>query len=268
MFSWVFEDTVRVPGRWQGLGDGKHRSTQFMAWRSGDRLHAACDLMVPRGTAILAVCKGTVMSYVNGFKDPRDNPPDRLDAALTIRHEPEGRPAFIVRYGEVEPKGTHGIDWSKGKTVEAGRVIAEVGRHRQLHFELYADGKSKPGLSIAWGAIGRREKRPNQYTQDDIDALLAAGYDADFQRRADLANPSDFLRSLQRGDTPPAVQPFVNAGNAVFDFSDDESSFVFRQRPIGIRYPSLQQLRRPPAPADPRFAPLQRIHSLGEEDDR
>ena len=267
MFHWPFEDSVRVPGRWKGLGNGKHRTTQFMARREGDRLHAACDLMVPRGTAVLAVCKGKVLNYVNGFKDPRSNPPDRLDAALTILHQPEGLPEFIVRYGEVEPKGTNGVQRPKGESIDAGQFIAEVGRHRQLHFELYASGKTTPGLSIAWGAIGRREKRPNAYTQEDIDALVEAGYEPYFQRRNDLANPAEFLEALKAGTTPPAPRPFRGQGAETPDPTLQDSA-VFHDPSTTIGLPVWRWMLRPPGPRDLSFWLMQRVHSLGEEDDR
>jgi murein DD-endopeptidase MepM/ murein hydrolase activator NlpD len=267
-FHWPFDKKVRVPGRWKGLGTGKARTTQFMARREGGRLHAACDLMAPRGTAIHAVCDGTVLSYVNGFKDPRDNPPGRLDAALTVLHQPEGLPAFIVRYGEVEPRGTNGISWSKGNPVDAGEVIAEVGRHRQLHFELYASGDNSPGLSISWGGIGRRQKTPNAYTQDDIDALTEAGYEPYFQRRKDLANPSDFLQALQKGETPPAVHAFRSPGGEVLD-ATIQDSVVFHDPSFAFGFfPGWSFMRRPPGPRDVNFHSLQRLHSLGEEDER
>ena len=119
----------------------------------GRRKHAACDLLAPLGTEILAVDDGVLIQAPYAFYHGT--------FALEVWHT-----YFVVRYGEIS-RAAAGL--RAGSTVTRGQVIAYVGRmHRDsmLHFEMYSGFDSGP-LTV-------RSNPP-------------------FQRRPDLMDPTGFL---------------------------------------------------------------------------
>jgi murein DD-endopeptidase MepM/ murein hydrolase activator NlpD len=129
---------------------------RFGAERSGGRLHAGCDLIVPEDTPIYAVADGRVTLGPYAFHHGTDAIEFTLD---------DGR---IVRYCEIK-RAADGI--TRGVRVEEGQLIAYVGKmyvESMLHFELY-DGSGSGGLTL-------RNNPP-------------------YQRRRDLVNPTSFLDS-------------------------------------------------------------------------
>ncbi|MFO1372573.1 MAG: peptidoglycan DD-metalloendopeptidase family protein [Candidatus Competibacteraceae bacterium] len=121
----------------------------------GHRSHAGCDLIAPKGTAILAVADGEVIQNPYYFYSGTN--------ALEVRHAG----GFVVRYGEIS-HAAQGV--SAGKPVTRGQVIAYVGKldsgSSMLHFEMYA--------GTASGALTVRSNQP-------------------FQRRSDLLDPTSYL---------------------------------------------------------------------------
>lgn len=146
-------------------GTSKHR---------GDRIHAACDLVVPAGTPVFAVEKGTVL------KVPRKA--FHLGTyTITIKHQ-----NFIIRYAEVaQTRFVNEFD-----EVAEGQQIGTVGRNNNggamLHFEMYS-GAAEGSLS--------REINPSKYLH------VKHG---NFLRRKDLLDPTPYLDSwsiwLRAGD--------------------------------------------------------------------
>jgi murein DD-endopeptidase MepM/ murein hydrolase activator NlpD len=136
--------------------DGKHKR-YFGAPRkdkSGHyRAHAACDLIAPVGTEVLAVDDGTIVNFAYFYHDTN---------YVTVRH---GN-GLVVRYGEIS---TMASGLKIGATVTRGQVIAYVGLlsggSHMLHFEVYA-GTIK-GHHLSGGGK--------------------------FRRRADLLDPTDYL---------------------------------------------------------------------------
>jgi murein DD-endopeptidase MepM/ murein hydrolase activator NlpD len=102
--------------------------------------HAACDLIAPPGTPVLAVGTGFVREAPAPFY-PTTGP--QITYAFSIQHK-----GFIARYCEIDRK----IEVKVGDYVEAGQVIAYVGDqpgspgYDMLHLELY-DGTAFGDLS-------------------------------------------------------------------------------------------------------------------------
>lgn len=120
----------------------------------GNRKHAGCDLIAPRGTEIYAVEGGVVETKPYLFYRGTYAVEFRLDSGK------------LVRYCEIE-KLASGI--TKGSPVSEGGLIAYVGKmyvSSMLHFELYEGSGSGP-LTV-------RSNPP-------------------YQRRSDLIDPADYL---------------------------------------------------------------------------
>ena len=210
MFYWPFNSTVQTRGRWQRRGG--RRSVGFASARGGGRLHAACDLMVPENTEIRAITDGVVLWYRRFYEGTWQ---------LTVRHEPTTLQPFIVRYGEVKKPEDGGIEWNSGQTFEGGEVIAKVGRldsgASMLHFELYATTQSFPSLSIGrrW-RNGSHSRAPESFSQEERADIQQEGrWHFDFQRRVDLADPTDFLIALQQGQAPSQPQPYSQSNQVI-----------------------------------------------------
>jgi murein DD-endopeptidase MepM/ murein hydrolase activator NlpD len=126
---------------------------RFGSPRSGNRLHAGCDLIAAEGTEIRAVEAGVVVRGPYPFYHGTH--------AIEVRHGTR-----IVRYCEI--RGTaEGL--GVGSAVSEGQVIAYVGRmyrDSMLHFEMYE--------GTATGQLTQRSNPP-------------------YQRRSDLMNPTDYL---------------------------------------------------------------------------
>jgi hypothetical protein len=134
----------------------KSGGREFRANRSGGtRKHAACDLIAPKGTEILAMEDGQVIQGPYFFYEGT--------YALEIKHIS----GMVVRYGEISQTVPAGI--TAGARVSQGQVIARVGQltsgSSMLHLEIYQGTKTGP--------------------------LTQSGNE--FKRRSDLVDPTPFL---------------------------------------------------------------------------
>jgi murein DD-endopeptidase MepM/ murein hydrolase activator NlpD len=109
---------------------------------NGNRLHAGCDLLGPRGTTIYAIADGTLVRNEYYFYTGT--------YAVELRHGP-----YIVRYGEIL-----GGSYIGGHSVRRGQPIAKIGRldsgSSMLHFEMYSNGSSTNSLTTSSGPYKRR----------------------------------------------------------------------------------------------------------------
>jgi len=155
----------------------KSGGRKFGADRSNGRKHAGCDLIAPVGTPIFAVADGTVL-------DASKKEFYHHTHALEIQH-----PGFVARYCEIESVAPGIV---KGKGVQAGQVVAYVGRMftmSMLHFEIYA--------GILSGSLTVLANKP-------------------YKRRADILNPTAFLDRLSNHvlESHDPVEPIASAGAA------------------------------------------------------
>jgi murein DD-endopeptidase MepM/ murein hydrolase activator NlpD len=233
MFHWVFAADVAVGGGWTEPGQPhlQQRTRRFRSWRGGGRWHAACDLAVPLGTPIRAVCDGTVLARSSFYEGTWQ---------VTVLHRHEGMAPFIVRYGEVLAPADGGEIAAAQADVAGGSVIARVGqldgRGQMLHFELYAGSDLARSLSIA----ERYRSDPDTYTDELREQIADHGWDPDFQRRNDLADPTAFLLALRDGRLPPPPSPYRRASATPplerIDFGEDE---------VGVIHGRVHQPHRP-----------------------
>ena len=101
--------------------------------------HAACDLIAPPGTPVLAVANGFVRDAPYQFY-PKEGP--LITYAFSIQHQ-----GFVARYCEIDRK----VEVKVGDYVLEGQVIAYIGDQPgsdMLHLELY-DGTEFGELSTA-----------------------------------------------------------------------------------------------------------------------
>jgi murein DD-endopeptidase MepM/ murein hydrolase activator NlpD len=122
--------------------------------------HAACDLIAPPGTPVLAVGDGFVRDAPYPFY-PTEGP--QITYAFSIQHR-----GFVARYCEIARK----VEVKVGDFVLDGQVIAYVGDqpgHDMLHLELF-DGTEFGELSTP--------------------RILA---NAPFFRRSDVMDPTPYL---------------------------------------------------------------------------
>ncbi|MEZ5428512.1 MAG: M23 family metallopeptidase [Pyrinomonadaceae bacterium] len=151
---------TKIPKWGYHKGSGKR---WFGATRDGGRTHAACDLIASPGKPVLAVDTGTYL-YRESFYLGTD--------ALVVQHN-----GFLVRYGEVsKDKKVKGL--KRGDTVHPGQVIGYVGGLKMLHFEMYKGTE-----------IGPLTQRKNK-TFYNVPG-------ANYQRRADLMDPTPYLNQLK-----------------------------------------------------------------------
>lgn len=132
----------------------------------GDRIHAACDLVVKPGTPVLAVEWGIVLDV-----PPTPFIPGSRLFSVIIEHS-----SFIARYCEIAKEKPTEIH--VGATVQEGQMIGTVEKNSRgggmLHFEMYSKG-----------AVGRYTQRTNmKYLH-----VPAKNY----QRRKDLMDPTPYL---------------------------------------------------------------------------
>ncbi len=129
----------------------------YGARRPNGRLHAANDLLGKPGNLVLAVASGVIIDYYEFYCGTY---------AIVVDHG-----GFIARYGEVASMVPGVAIKSK---VQKGQAIGKMGAlcsgSAMLHFEKYK-GTLKGNLTV-------RENMP-------------------FQRRADLENPTSFLKGLK-----------------------------------------------------------------------
>ena len=134
---------------------------RFGADRPNGRKHAACDLLAPLDTPVLAVARGLILKSPYKFYRAKNHV---WTYALEVKHTK----GYIVRYTEVD-RCAEGIE--TGASVEEGQTIAYVGAALMLHFELYKGTEHGP---------------------------LTDRSRTGFQRRADLLNPTSFIDSLRQ----------------------------------------------------------------------
>ena len=156
----------------------KSGGREFRANRSGGRRkHAACDLIAPKVTEILAMEDGQVIQGPYFFYEGT--------YALEIKHVS----GMVVRYGEISQTVPAGI--TAGARVSQGQVIARVGQltsgSSMLHLEIYQGTKTGP--------------------------LTKSGNE--FMRSSDLINPTPFLDAARLvGTTAPVIPLGPNQGRA------------------------------------------------------
>ena len=208
MFHWPLQPGVATRGHWERRGGP--RSVGFASARGGGRLHAACDLMVPAGTAVHAISDGEVVRFRRFFHGTYQ---------LVVRHTHPGLEPFLVRYGEVRSPDDGGLPMRAGTAVAGGDLIARVGRLRtgasMLHFELFATVAARPSLSIAEAL----KRDPDSYSQQERATIRTRGWHWDFQRRLDLADPTDFLLAIRDGRMPAQPTPYTRAAPTVYHFA-------------------------------------------------
>jgi murein DD-endopeptidase MepM/ murein hydrolase activator NlpD len=128
----------------------------------GTRRHAACDLIVPPGTPVLAVEQGIVLKVPKTafFQNTY---------TVIVDH-----PNFIVRYAELDINRPV----KEGDHVSEGQQIGTVGKNYKgkgmLHFEMYKKTATGP-LTQTWN---------DKYLYVPI---------RNYQRRKDLMDPTPYL---------------------------------------------------------------------------
>ena len=149
----------QFPVKGETTHDFASAQRRFGAGRGG-RLHAACDLYRYKNEPIMAVAPGTVLRPIYPFYQGT--------FALEVRHSG----GFVVRYGEITGKVAAGI--KGGAPVSMGQVVGYMGKvssgccNPMLHFELYSGSRT--------GSLSGGGK---------------------FRRRADLLDPTQYLRRWQ-----------------------------------------------------------------------
>lgn len=141
------------------------RPARFGNTRPKGRVHAGCDLYVPEGTAVHAVADGIIRTDLSPFYEGT--------ASIVIDHL-----FFIVRYGELsfEAPVNDGVYSNPvSGEVKEGRILGYVKRTNypvpMLHFEMYSGSGSGP--------LTNRMNKPTQ-------------------RRSDLMDPTDWLKSMAK----------------------------------------------------------------------
>lgn len=143
-------------------------------WRrdGGDRVHAGCDLYAPLESDVVAVDAGIVVEISTKYA--------KHTKAISILHAGIG----IIRYGEIVSV-TEEFFKIGAKVEKGGLVIGKVGQVAKvspmLHFEMF-DGSGSGRLSNTVDKIEYKNAgvQPN----------------ANYERRADLMNPTAFLQRL------------------------------------------------------------------------
>jgi len=154
-------------------------AARFGANRSGGRLHAAVDLISPKGKPVYAVADGVVLSYRYFYSGTYSVVVDHND--------------FIVRYGEIKNLA-NGI--TLGSSVKKGEVIAYVGLlnsgSSMLHFEMYSGVcKDVNGNTIKIIESDKRGDGLTDRTNDPSNPFRQ------YERRCDLLNPTSDVKSWE-----------------------------------------------------------------------
>ncbi|GIU81017.1 MAG: hypothetical protein KatS3mg006_0081 [Pyrinomonadaceae bacterium] len=151
-------------------GNYKEGMAQFGWPRARGRLHAGCDLYAPFKSDVVAITDGIVVEVGDFYLGTQ---------ALAIRHEGIG----VVRYGEIVeiPESFYKV----GAKVKAGDIIGKVGQvikiSAMVHLELFDGTKIGPLTDRTKGI---------KYYNDGVKR------DGNYQRRADLMNPTKLLDRL------------------------------------------------------------------------
>jgi murein DD-endopeptidase MepM/ murein hydrolase activator NlpD len=128
---------------------------RFFGNDRGGVLHAACDLIAPKGTPVLAVEAGKVLRgplwfFLSGPKVEQDGKQVCAPGVecLLVYERQVKHATFIARYGEIDRKLPPGI--APGVEVKEGQVIAYVGAQTvstMLHFEMFANVNDREPLT-------------------------------------------------------------------------------------------------------------------------
>jgi len=142
--------------------------------KGGARVHAGCDLYAPLESDVVAIDGGMVVEISLAFTPNTQ--------AISIRHEGIG----VIRYGEIVkiPKEFLKVNAKikSGERVVIGKVGHAVSKlSPMLHLEMY-DGSGNGPLSD--------KSHKTEYKNEGVLK------DADYERRADLMNPTKFLERL------------------------------------------------------------------------
>jgi len=124
-------------------------------------VHLGVDLSCPPGTPVLAMCDGVVERVDD------DAAPGGYGPVVTIRHTPQGVPAFFTLSGHLSRRSVTRL--APGRVVAGGDVIGAVGEPAEnggwpphLHFQLMTDlldldgpfpGVAEPGQWDAWAGL-------------------------------------------------------------------------------------------------------------------
>lgn len=125
-----------------------------------ERHHAGEDLLAPRGTVIVATEDGELVKL----------DPEWYDGSGSVLLQTDSGP--VINFGEVEPNSWEEFGHVEGAHVSKGDPIARVGRHRQLHFEMYANNTRKTSRWM-WG------KAPPASLRDPVPYLRLAACSGD-----------------------------------------------------------------------------------------
>ena len=168
----IFPIDIRPDVPWRHLR--RSRDAYFGAGRVGYPIHGACDLLVPAGTAVLAVQDGTIIRGPYEFLsiDDKDNDCRSTTYAIDVLHDD-----FIVRYAEIARTLPAGL--GVNSDVTEGQTIARVGVQcggTMLHLEMFKDTTNLDPLP---------------------DRSLSTKYlyvpQANYERRKDLLDPTSYL---------------------------------------------------------------------------
>jgi murein DD-endopeptidase MepM/ murein hydrolase activator NlpD len=166
----------------------------FASARSGQyaSAHPACDIVVPAGTEVLAVARGTIIAGPYAFAeytwDDDDHPKcHSITYAIEVKHPEAG---FIARYCEIGFRLAQGL--AVGSDVNEAQTIAYVGLQcgphgpgsgSMLHFEMFRD-------------VNRLDPLTNK-TNDKFLHVKGSGY----KRRSDLLDPTSYLDAWMAADS-------------------------------------------------------------------
>jgi hypothetical protein len=138
--------------------------------------HAACDLIAPAGTPVLAMDDGVVWYTSSPFFQSH---PDNEGRTMWTYEMAVVHANYIVRYGEIAQQNPPGV--RAGAQVTAGQQIGTVGAQvgsTMLHLEMFHDTGSRVGLT---------QRGNMHYT------IVAPKR---FNRRSDLRDPTGVLLIL------------------------------------------------------------------------
>lgn len=168
----MFPIDIRPDVPWRHLR--RSRDAYFGAGRVGYPIHGACDLLVPAGSAVLAVEDGTIIRGPYEFlsiDDTRNNCRSTT-YAIDVLHDD-----FIVRYAEIARTLPGGL--AVNSPVTEGQTIARVGVQcggTMLHLEMFKDTTNLDPLT------DRSHATRYLYVPQ-----------ANYERRKDLLDPTSYL---------------------------------------------------------------------------
>ena len=172
-------DSLIFPLRSRPTLSYKTGGRAFGSGRRGGRRHAACDLIAPPGTAVLAMADGKVIQSYEFWEGTN---------ALEIKQDN----GMVIRYCEISVAS----GMTSGTRVSQGQIIAYVKRSNRntymLHLEMYK-GTSNGPLTQRSNSTNYSYVPPRNY-----------------QRRSDLLDPTSYLDQSGQPDPPPPGYGRVN----------------------------------------------------------